>query len=121
MQWACPETPAGGHGRRALRGHPRTSDRRRYGAEVTGSERDSLCPACGFRGLTEPPWHGDSPSDQICPSCGIQFGYDDAGRRTANFYAGWRGHWVVAGMPWWSTQPPPDGWSAEEQVRRLSE
>ena len=40
------------------------------------------CPACGFEGLDEEPWVGDSPSDDICPCCGMQFGYYDAGRRT---------------------------------------
>ena len=55
------------------------------------------CPACGFEGLDEPPWDGDSPSDDICPSRGMQFGYYDSGRRDPLFYAGWRTRWLVEG------------------------
>jgi hypothetical protein len=69
------------------------------------------CPACGFAGLDEEPWTVESASDEICPSCAIHFGYDDAGRRTPDFYAGWRGRWIVDGKPWFSKgRPAPSGW-----------
>ena len=56
----------------------------------------TTCPACGFDGLFERPWTGDSASDEICPCCGIHFGYDDFGYRSEDFYAGWRAR---AGLP----------------------
>jgi hypothetical protein len=81
------------------------------------------CLACGYWGLTEPPWRGGSASDEICPCCGLHFGYDDAfgGRvdlRPA-FYHGWRLKWRKAGMRWWSPDPPPVGWDPEEQLQAL--
>lgn len=74
-------------------------------------------PACGFDRLYDEPWRGDSASDEICPCCGIQFGYDDSGRRTDEFYADWRTTWVANGSPWFSkSRSAPDGWSAAEQL-----
>ncbi len=81
-----------------------------------------MCPSCGYEGLYEPPWSGDSPSDEICPCCAIQFGYDDYQHANAEaFYAGWRARWVKDGKPWFSqSRTPPEGWSAGAQLRNLS-
>lgn len=79
-----------------------------------------MCPACGFDALGEQPWEGDFASDEICPCCAIHFGYDDFGRRTADFYAGWRARWIADGKPWFSKgRPPPPGWSADSQLKRM--
>jgi hypothetical protein len=84
----------------------------------------NTCPACGYRGLREPPWQADSPSDEICVSCGIHFGYDDAAggdvsKRDA-VYQDWRERWIATGCRWFSpTSPPPEGWNADAQVRRV--
>lgn len=77
----------------------------------------------GFE-LDEPPWVGGrSPSHEICVSCGLQFGYEDMmarGDREHAFYHGWRTCWLVHGAPWSGHAiKPPEGWDAEEQVRRM--
>ena len=78
------------------------------------------CPACGYEGLDEPAWNGDSPSGDICPCCGMQFGYYDLGRRVPLFYEGWRIRWLVEGGHWWSrSRLAPDGWSADRQVEKF--
>jgi len=83
-----------------------------------------VCPVCGFDELTEPPWRGESSSLEICPCCGIQFGYqdaaggDEAGRE--RIHAEWRRRWLTDGTPWHGVQPPPTGWDAVTQLRRMS-
>lgn len=83
------------------------------------------CPACGFAGLTDQPWSGQSPSDDICPSCGIQFGYHDARGTDAlqrmRIYREWRERWIEAGMNWHAAriQPPPSNWNPADQVAKL--
>lgn len=84
----------------------------------------TTCPVCGFGGLLEPPWTGETASDEICPSCGIHFGYDDAGggvsARRAEVYADWRLRWIANGKLWFSNaRKPPDGWSPDLQLRRV--
>ena len=84
---------------------------------------EGICPVCGYAGLLEPAWSGDSPSYEICPCCGIEFGYDDSsttqkGRRTRHLEL--RAAWIAAGYPWWSTeQDPPTGWDPTVQLRRI--
>ena len=79
-----------------------------------------MCPVCGFDGLYEEPWSGDSASDEICPCCAIHFGYDDHGRRTVDFYAGWRRRWIADGKRWFSSgRPAPADWSADRQLRSV--
>jgi probable F420-dependent oxidoreductase len=83
------------------------------------------CPACGYPGLVEIPWRGESASYEICPSCGIQFGYSDdaAGdaRRRQEIHLSWRAKWVAGGMPWASKgQSPPTAWDAATQLLRLT-
>lgn len=83
------------------------------------------CPACGFGGLANQPWSGESPSDDICPSCGIQFGYHDARGTDATqrqgIYRKWRERWIAEGMPWHaaSIQAPPRSWDPADQVANL--
>jgi len=85
-----------------------------------------MCFACGYDGLLEPPWTGDSGgSDEICPSCGLHFGYHDAAggdpaRREA-VYRTWRAAWVARGMEWWSPEGAPEGWDAAAQLRAVAE
>lgn len=85
-----------------------------------------LCPVCGYDGLFDPPWRGDSPSDDICPSCGIQFGYHDAAGgdlvRRQEIYREWRERWIEQGMPWHSAsvEPPPANWDPTVQLRRVT-
>ncbi len=84
-----------------------------------------LCPACGYRGLPQPPWKDGLPSDYICPSCGIQFGYDDAACEApadrASIYKEWRNSWIRGGMRWFSKgRQPPSGWDPEHQLEQLS-
>jgi hypothetical protein len=78
-----------------------------------------FCPACGFE-QDEPPWRGEAGSLEICACCGLQFGYDDACggslERRTGFYQGWRAKWRLDGYQWWSTRPPPAGWSPQEQL-----
>jgi len=74
-----------------------------------------LCPVCGYPGLAEPAWTGESPSDELCPSCGTQFGYDDAAggdvQTRQAIYEQRREEWRASGMKWWSTaNPAPPGW-----------
>lgn len=85
-----------------------------------------VCPACGYVGLEEQPWTGESASYEICPSCGIQFGYTDwAGgdveaRKEA--YVTWRQRWQARGMPWSSPSPlAPPGWDPVSQLRRVTD
>jgi hypothetical protein len=78
-----------------------------------------LCPVCGFD-LGFEPWSGDSASDEICPSCGIQFGYDDARPELRDHvYEARRKEWIASGMPWASTQPSPQAWSPQKQLKSL--
>ena len=80
-----------------------------------------VCPVCGFPALHEPPRSENTGggSYEICPACGFEFGVtdDDEGHS----YADWRRRWVAEGMPWSSKDidPPPNGWDAAEQLRRL--
>ena len=86
-----------------------------------------VCPVCGYDGLEEPPWKGNSPSDDICPSCGTQFGYHDAAGRTESgrkvIYERLRQVWIEKGMPWHSAsvESSPPGWDPRVQLRRVSE
>ena len=85
----------------------------------------NVCPACGFNGLTDPPWSvSGSPSDEICPSCGIHFGYDDAAggdpQERARLYGNWRDTWEFYGCIWSSKgQRPPPGWDPLKQLDDL--
>jgi hypothetical protein len=82
----------------------------------------TMCPACGFDELYEEPLTGESASDEICPCCSLHFGYDDAGGRSDDFHAGWRNRWVRDGCPWFSSgRRPGPTWSAEAQVRRVTQ
>jgi hypothetical protein len=78
-----------------------------------------ICPACGYPGLDEEPWEGDTPSDDHCPSCGIQFGYQDlapAEERRA-IHRQWRRQWVDDGMNWHSrAYSPPHDWDPMTQL-----
>lgn len=85
------------------------------------------CPVCGFRGLAEPPWNGDSGSFEICPSCGVQFGYSDAAGgdldRRLEAYRSLRARWIDGGMQWHfgAIESPPEAWDPAEQLRRLDD
>ena len=73
------------------------------------------CPVCGYPGLYERPWSGESASDEICPSCGTHFGYDDwaegdPGARPMA-HAELRAKWLQAGRPWFSSgRSKPADW-----------
>lgn len=91
---------------------------------VIGHWDGYMCPVCGYRGLSEQAWVGDSPSDEICWSCGTQFGYDDAVRdldSRASRHRELRQRWIALGMPWDSAtlRPPPKGWDPKAQVARV--
>jgi hypothetical protein len=77
--------------------------------------KNFTCPVCGFAGLTEPPIDvTGSPTYSICPCCGVQYGADDQEKTHEEL----RKIWVQGGAQWWSqNQPPPDGWSADEQLK----
>jgi len=68
------------------------------------------CPVCGYA-------MEDIPADyNICPCCGTEFGYNDAGISHAEL----REEWVKRGALWWSpVDPPPPGWNAAEQLKKL--
>jgi len=96
-------------------------------ARTASAQRDRFtCPVCGYPGLFEPAWRGESPSDDICPSCGIQFGdHDAAGGDHAVrdvIHREWRQRWIDNGMHWASegVRPPPVGWDPKAQLARLT-
>jgi hypothetical protein len=75
----------------------------------------NVCPVCGWDQLDEAPYDGGAASFTICPCCGVEYGYDDA----TTTHEQLRARWLSEGMKWWSTgTPPPEGWSAEEQLAR---
>lgn len=81
------------------------------------------CPACGCE-LDFLPWEDEYPSYEICPCCSIQFGLDDTYADTQEdfekVYQEWRSKWVSEGAKWFdTTNPPPEGWSGEDQVRKF--
>ena len=87
----------------------------RLGSRRSGAGRGaalSICPVCGFPGLTEPPRSArtGSGSYEICPACGFEFGVTDDDNGYT--YEAWRSQWVDAGMPWTSSpwEEPPAGW-----------
>jgi hypothetical protein len=73
-----------------------------------------MCPVCGFRGLSEPPYDEyHCASFEICPCCGTEFGYDDANKSFDQL----RAAWIAAGMLWHSrSTPPSDGWDGHAQL-----
>ena len=83
-----------------------------------------VCPVCGFPQLLEEPWSDDAGSLEICPSCGTQFGYNDAAggdaARRARVHRERRIAWIAAGCPWAAPGPPPPGWDAATQLKRLA-
>ncbi len=87
-----------------------------YGiGESAACEAISSCRVCGYPSLDEPPIDPTgSPTYSMCPSCGTQFGADDVERTHDEL----RAAWVAGGCVWWSEhQPPPEGWSAAEQLK----
>jgi hypothetical protein len=83
----------------------------------------SMCPACGYPDLDEPPRRSPTSggSYEICPSCGFEFGVtdDDCGFT----YATWRARWIALDMPWDSEgiESPPDGWDPKAQLANLTD
>ena len=73
-----------------------------------------MCPVCGFRGLSEPPYdEHQCASFEICPCCDTEFGYDDANKSFDEL----RAAWIAAGMPWRNQSvPPSDGWDGRAQL-----
>lgn len=84
------------------------------------SNTNNECPICGYD-LGFPAWNRDSSSDEICPSCGIQFGYDDVrdGEFREGQYFGWRKKWIQDGCKWHSSQPKPENWDPETQLKNI--
>ena len=74
-----------------------------------------MCPVCGFKGLTEPPYdkHG-SPSHEICPCCGFEFGFE--GKEDM---ARFREDWAKKGAPWFTPSLKPAGWDLQRQLAGL--
>lgn len=80
-----------------------------------------VCPVCGYPGLHDPPrsLRTGGASDEICPSCGFQFGFHDGDRGYT--YEEWRRAWIIHGMPWSGTEPPPPGWDPALQLKAVAE
>ena len=74
-----------------------------------------MCPVCGYLYLNEPPVDNQGcASFEICPCCGTEFGYNDANVS----HDALRMRWLQSGALWFSKATlPPDGWSAENQLR----
>lgn len=75
------------------------------------------CLVCGFPHLTEPPRpKTGGGSFEICPCCGYQFGVDDDDEQIP--YDKARADWILQGMPWRGSNPPPRHWDPKDQLSR---
>jgi hypothetical protein len=85
-------------------------------------ERWFVCPACGFRRMSEPAVTGDgqSLSFYVCPSCLIEFGFDEAD--SGGCYKDWRAKWIIDGTPFRGASVginEPSDWCPSEQLQNL--
>lgn len=79
-----------------------------------------ICPVCGFEGLLEPPYFGntDAGSYEICPCCKFQFGYTGAALGK-EFHETYRKKWIIEGAKWFEDSKMPKDWSLEEQLEKI--
>ena len=75
------------------------------------------CHICGLD-VGVSPWGkgGQEASYIICPCCGCQFGQHD---RQASGVIRERKRWIEGGGQWRWLKDKPDGWSFQEQVKRI--
>lgn len=72
------------------------------------AQEQQACPVCAFCD----PWSG-AMIQTICPCCGTHIGHESN-------YADLRGEWIAQGCQFWAADERPNGWTADEQLRRLA-
>jgi hypothetical protein len=101
------------------------------------TERNYVCPCCGYPDLSAPPYehiglppwpdHGSPPyhqrygfpSYECCACCGFEFGFDDdpGASAAASSFREYLSEWIAGGCVWFAPARQPDGWRLADQLR----
>jgi hypothetical protein len=77
-----------------------------------------ICPICGYNGLYDPAYNGESGSLEFCQCCGFQFGWTDHDQ--GHTHEEWRKQWIAKGMTWdIEFSKPPENWDPKKQLLNI--